>query len=414
MSGEGGFGGGPWGGGAWGGSSGADGDLVVAPELVVIAESLGVSVPFEVVAAASLSATLVRVDFTSFINPAVSTPGLYDIPGLTVVDQDPLFGSPKSVILRTSPQSNTSYTVTVDPSLTSLGSDALDPGNNTATFTGLAPTASFMAVGQSRRKILLTFSEAMTLNSAFIATTNYEVVSLKGEGLLVTGVHQTGPDNTRAYLTVASDLEPNGYYTVKILPSVTTLSGKFLLPDQVLFQWKEARSTIRIPITSFSGEVASGLLGVPAGQAFFSPALDVSVANSTLQVDSVSVCTRAYDVYSIPGIPDPLPLFTWPGPLTGGKSQIGAAGGVLIASAHRLGQAIMAIQNRVSDTMPDADDGPATGTLEEPIDITRASFLNDDRWRTFPGSGATLGAFMLADNLTFIGPGPTVVIALQA
>lgn len=414
MPGEGGFGGGPWGGGPWGGSGGQDADLATVSELVVVSESLVVALPFDVVAAASLSATLLRVDFKGFVAP--DAPGqnvLYTIPGLTVLEVKTLSGAPKSVILRTSTQLNISYTLTVDPGLQSQSGDAVGVVHNTAIFLGLAPTAFFTAVAQSRRKILLTFSEAVNLDVAFVSPTNYELASLKGEGLIVTAVQQTGPDNTRAHLTVATDLEANAYYSLKLHPNVRTLVGKFFLPDQVLFQWKEARGTIRIPITSFSGEVTTGLLGMPAGQAFFSPALGVSAANSTLQVDSVSVCTRAYDVYAMPGLPGAArALFTWPPP-DGTTSEIGRSGGILNGPAHLLGHAVMALENRVADTLPEAVDGPATATLVETVDITRASFLNDDRWRTHPGTGATLGPFILADNLTYIGPGPTVTIQLQ-
>jgi len=294
-----------------------------------------------------------------------------------------------------------------------LGGDLIDPSHDTASFLGLATTATFTAVAQSRRKIQLTFSEPASIDAAFITPTNYEVTTLDGQGLLVSAVQQTGPDNTRAAVTLGEDLTPGGYYVVKVLPGVAMQSGRFVLPDHQVFQWRAATTPIRIAITAFSGEVTSGLLGEPAGLAFFSPALDVSVPNSVIQVDSVSVCTRAYDVYTIPSPPDPLALFTWPAPLTGAKSEIGASGGVLIASAYRLGQAEMVVQNSLTETLPDADDGPATATLVESVDISRASFLNDDRWRTYPGTGATEGPFILADNLTYIGPGATTVIALQ-
>jgi hypothetical protein len=158
-------------------------------------------------------------------------------------------------------------------------------------------------------------------------------------------------------------------------------------------------------MSRFSGEVSGGLLGQPLGQIYFSPALETAIANSSVEVDEVSLCTRAWDQYTFPELPDPPILYTF------SVGETSVIGNVLWAPAERLGLAQVILHDLRQETMPAAVDGPADATLVETIDITRASFLNDERWKLYDGGGATV--FSTADNLTPIGPGPTTNINLQ-
>jgi hypothetical protein len=387
-------------------------DLIVS-DSATIAEAVFVSVPFKVLTAVSLSTSLVKLDFSGFVDLDHATnfdTTNYTIAGLTVLNVDP-FGSSKSVIIQTSTQSNITYTVVVNSTpgqIQGIGGDQLDPLFDSASFLGDVTPATFIAVAQSRRKIRLTFSQLMNVNAAFIDPTNYLIQGFDGSGINIDTIQQAGPDNTRAEILLAEDLVPFKYYTLQISVNVRTVTNEFIFPDRQLLQWKEViPRPIRVEFDSFSGEVTGGLLGTPAGQVFFSPAFGTSVPNSVIQVDNVSVCTRAFDVYTMPSLPDPQILFTFPAP-SGTSGLIGAAGGVLRASAYRLGLAVMNLSDAQEDTLLAPTDGTPEGLLEEPIDITRASFLNDDRWRIFPGTGASLGSFLTADNTTPIGPGPTV------
>jgi hypothetical protein len=248
----------------------------------------------------------------------------------------------------------------------------------------------------------------MNIDAIVTDPANYQLTRVDGLPTAIVAIERTGPDFTRIQLTLGQDLTPMGYYSIRLGALIRTAAGSTVSPDRASFRWKKVvPRPIRIAFGSFTGEVTGGLLGSPAGQVFLSPAYGVSVANSTIQVDRVSVCTRAYDVYRPPGIPDPQPLFTFPA-RPGSSSLIGTLGGVLLASAYRLGQPEMRLTDVREDAVPAPVDGPAEGLLTETIDITRASFLNDDRWRTFPGTGALLGVFRTADNQTSIGPGPTV------
>lgn len=367
---------------------------------------------FQVVAAVSLSPVLVRVDFSATLDPSHApnfNPVNYTIDGLVVVNVDP--SGSHSVIIQTSQQASGVYEVVVNDTpgrIQGLAGEFLDPDHATAEFEGATVKASFTATAQSSRKVRLDFSEAMPDDEVFTDPTNFVLRTVDGLQVAIEAIEHVGPDATRAQLILGQELRAMGYYSVQVGTAIETVLGRKVAPDKALFQWKRSHARpIRIAFDRFSGEVTGGLLGNPAGQVFFSPAFGASAANSVIQVDQVNVCTRAYDVYKPPSPIDPLPLFTFPGP-PGTSSLIGALGGVLMASAYRLGMAEMHLADLREDSMPSAVDGPAEGVLAEPIDITRASFLNDDRWRTFPAVGASLGAFRTADNQTYIGPGPTV------
>ncbi len=371
-----------------------------------------IDVAFEVVAAVSLSEILVRVDFSAALDPFHPqnfNAFNYVIGGLTVVAAAP-YGS-HSVILQTSIQTPGDYLVEVNTTperIQAIEGDYLDEAHATASFEGVPVKATFRAAAQSSRKVRLEFSESMTIDSVVTDPLNYQLRRVDGVPTTISAVEQTGPDTTRLQLTLAQDLTPMGYYNVQIGALVKSEAGHAVSPDRASFRWKRViPRPIRVAFDSFSGEVTGGLLGSPAGQVFLSPAYGASAANSKIQVDRVSVCTRAYDVYRPPVVPDPQPLFTFPG-RPGSSSLIGALGGVLLASAYRLGQAEMHLADLREDALSAPVDGPAEGLLSETIDITRASFLNDDRWRIFPATGASLGAFRTADNQTLIGPGPTV------
>lgn len=410
MSGQAGFGTLPFGTGGFGSSTG---DEEFVSESVSIVETLEVIAPFKVVTAVSLSPTLLKVDFTGFVDPNHASNfdvANYTIAGLTITNVDP-YGVSKSIILQTSLQLAATYTVVLNATpgvIQGLDGDQLDPLYNTAQFLGAVSPATASAVAQSRRKIRLHFSEPMLFDAEFTDPANFLLSGFDGTGIDVDRIEQVGPDTTRAQLILGTDLTPFMHYSLQIDALVRTVTGKSIWPEDVPLHWIEAiPRPISVSLSAFSGEVTTGLLGAPEGQVFFSPAFGLSVPASVIQVDNVSVCTRAYDVYTIPSLPDPLILFTFPSPW-GGSPRLGAGGGVLRASAARLGLAEMALSDLRQDAVPPPMDGPVEGLLQEPIDITRASFLNDARWRIFPGTGAALGAFHTADNLTPIGPGPTV------
>jgi len=157
--------------------------------------------------------------------------------------------------------------------------------------------------------------------------------------------------------------------------------------------------------------VNASLLSEPLGQIFFSPALDNAVVmDSTIQIDSASVCTRAYDVYEIPSLPDPDALMIWGPDWPYNATVLNNTADVIWATADRLGLAHVNLTDRRSDAWAGAVDGPCDATLQETFDPTRVALLNVDDWVLYDGVGT---AFICADNLTPIPAGPTTNINLQ-
>lgn len=405
-----------WGSVPWGSASGASGEMFIdtVSEVVAISEDLTASVPFDVAAAIPITPFFVRVDFSGFPDtglPATSNPSSYNIPGLAVNSVFFLGGFPKSAFLSTGEQLPIPYTLTVSNSVLSLGGDPL--GVDTANFLGASLAPNFFATPQSNTKVMVTFVPTMLVDAELVTPSNYIVTKVDGTLLSVSAVNVVGTENRHVELILADTLENGHVYSVRLDSAIQTAGNQPIFPDVDLFHWIRRDSPMRLDIADFSGEISSGLLGTPAGQVFFSPALEAAVADSVIQVDSVSLCTRAFDVYEFPSLPDPPTLFTWPPPASAYADSLLNGEGRLAATAERLGQARIIVHDLREDTVAAPVDGPADATLVETIDITSGGFLNDARWETFPAATAGIGAFTTAANLAPIGPGPTTNINLQ-
>lgn len=405
---SGGFGGGSFGGDSFGGSPPID--PVSYSETITINESLNVLLPVVLRGAEATSPYLVKVTFSYELDPDYATnfdPSNYTIPSLVVTGVTP---GPftNEVFLLTELQGNTSYELTV-ATIRSIATDPLTPPNQTADFLGFPLIPRFFATAQSATKIVLIFSSNMLVNSALVDPASYTVTDLNGNSVAVVSATPL-PDGSRVTLTVGG-LTPGGYYVAEVVSgSVQSATGFPLDPTKDLFQWTPqlhlSGAPISIPFGAFSGEVTGGLLGQPAGQIFFSPALLDEGPNSVIEIDEVSLCTRAYDEYQFPQPVDPPPLFTFGAGF--GVTTLGS-GAVLWAPAERMGIPRVDLTDQHADTFPDPTDGPCDATLTETIDITKASFLNDTRWELFPGTMT----FQTASNLAPIGPGSTTHINLE-
>lgn len=387
-------------------------------EVVPVSELLEVDAPIQVVGATPLSAHLVEVAFNRALDfsylPILSISN-YDVaPPLAVTSVYAGF-TPNTVRLGTGDQTEPIYTLTVTAARSTTG-DNLDPAHRTAIFAGYLTAPSFYSAAQSRTKIQLVFSEEMLQNVAFLDVGSYTVTDLNLNSLIIASVTAYGPTPVqRLTLELTGEMDPGGYYVVTVAnPNVKTVTGLNLNPNYDMFQWKEMQAAARyaplnIDIAKFSGEISGGLLGQPLGQVFFSPALEAAIANSSIQVDSVSCCTKAYDTYTVPSLPDPYPLMTFD-PTLPYSTVIGGSGNVLWAPAERLGQAKFALADFQQEILPQAVDGPADAILQETFDQSRVSLLNVDTWILFDGVGTS---FATADNLAPIPPGITTNINLQ-
>jgi hypothetical protein len=411
---SGGFGGGPWGGGPWGGAALAGLTDVNVADTVPVADSLAVYLPLQVDAALALSPFLVLVTFSHHLDtgyaPNFQTTS-YSIAGLIVlaVGEGP---NAFSVVLTTDEQGPFNYTVVVSDARSTAG-DPIDPFDNSALFAGWPIIPTFFATAQSRTKVQFTFSAAMLQNAAYTDPASYTFTDMNGVNLPILSVTAVGTSpNQRLALELGTDLVPGGYYVATIISLlVQNLFTVNITPNTDLFQWNEAPrpvtvTPIHIKLSNFTGEVTGGLLGQPLGQIFFSPSLEAVAPNSSIQVDEVSVCTRAFDVYTPPSPPDPNPLYTFS---TGGPS--GTLGGaVLWARFDRLLGAQINLGLNQTDNLGLYADGPAVAILAEPFDPAYISLLNNSFWTTFDGVGTP---FITANNLGPIPPGPITVITLQ-
>lgn len=420
MGDKGGFGGGAWGGLPWGGA-GSPPVVQVVYETVATSESLFVLVPLKVLAAQAIGPFLVRVDFSHDLDfdPLGPTlePTNYTFPAgpsLDVYDVAPGPGS-KSVVLQTSEHQSLIYTLEV-VAARSVPGDPIDPLNNTYTFPGWPIVPAFYATAQSNTKVQLTFNTEMAQNAAFTDPANYTIIAISGVPIVVSSATPSGPTPIkRVALELASDMDPGGYYvaTIDTAAGIQASNGYPFYNEDSLYQWarQESSGPVVVNVSSFSGEISGGLLDQPAGQIFFSPALEVAAANSSIQLDEISLCTRAYDTYTFPTLPDPTPLTTFGGVVT---TLLNDTDNVLFASAERLGLFRANLTDTQTETMNAVVDGPADAELVETVDINRAGFLNVPKYTLFPGNSFSVNSLVFdAASSQYVAVGNVVPLQLD-
>lgn len=367
-----------------------------------------------VTGALSINAYRVQVDFTIPLDPNYIPNTLaanYVIPGLTVsaviLDPTGLF-----VTLTTSAQTTNLYTVTVQQAQDPSGL-VLDPAFRTAQFFGYS-AGSYIGAAQSTTKVVLLFSSTLGAAGPTQDAANYRVWDLLDQPIGVVSATLSGPTPyVRVTLQLAQALEPLAYYVVKVGAAVQSDTGRAYVPDTQVIQCPRGPDSYALPFALFSGEVNGGLLGTPAGQVFFSPALEFAVQGSEIEVEEVKCCTKAFDSYVVPrGIDLAGPaLMTW-------GAQI--PDNTLFSGIHQLesktwapfpcmGDASLNIADNRSDSLAVPVSGRAVAVLAEVLDPSRGSRTNGF-WTTGPAGGAN--RFIIADNLTPIGPGSSQTIVL--
>ena len=270
---------------------------------------------------------------------------------------------------------------------------------------------TFIAGAVSASKVEIQFSLEMSVDWAFLNPFSYVITEVLGGTSI--GVQSVIPmGDRRAVLQLDTELHSKDYYFITISTGVQSLGGGFAIPNTHRFQWVDMTLPVHgvplvIPIGSFSGEVSGGILGNPDGLVFFSPAYTAVGATSTIEVESVSACTQASDEYHLPVTPPaPVAIATFGGPTPTVLNSSAALWTPADFREVRMGLAVGAVDN-----LPSPTDYLTTAVLVETIAITAGGFLNDARWKTYPGIGATV--FTTANNLAPIGPGPTTPVKLD-
>lgn len=257
---------------------------------------------------------------------------------------------------------------------------------------------TFTTAAQSSTKVALLFTDEMSDNAALTNPSSYGVTDLQGNSITVLSVTAGQAPITRVELELGSSLNPFNWYPVTVAISVETATHVSLNPRSRLIQWtpRSLEWNIRIPL--FTGEVEEGLLGEPAGQIFFSPALETALGNSILEVDDANLCTKAFDEYEIPQTDSSEPFNIWN--IYAPSSLLGQA--VLWAPSDQQGRPRFDLSDLREDTVSPPVDGPADAVLGE-RDPNRISLLNNSSWVLFDNIGQP---FVTADTIN--GPIPVV------
>jgi len=391
---------GGWGGNygwGWGGGYpiGDDSDINITLTLI---ENLTVGLPFNLEAASSPASTIVRAEFShplDFSYAPVLDPANYLISGLIITAVNPA-PETNAVLLTVGPPMQPIVYELIVTDARSAGGDPLLNDRDFFGGFGLSPT--FIANAQSATKIAVVFTNEMADSSDLTSASNYTVTDLQGNVIPVVSVTAGVSPITRVELELGAPLTPFNYYPITISTAVETVDGRSLVPNRRMIQWTPREFEWLIDTSSFTGEVEGGLLGTPAGQIFFSPALEQAIAESIIEVDEAGVCTRAYDEYTIPQLEDPPPLHIWaPSPFP--QTVIGDS---LFTTAERQGLARTNVSDLQEDTYTPPTDGPADATLVE-VDETRIALLNNPNWVLFDNVSTS---FITADTIS--GPIPPV------
>lgn len=355
--------------------------------------------PFRVLSASGQGQSLVEVVFSEPLDPAFSalaSPSNYTIAGLTVLA---VSRSYDRVLLTTSAQADQTYTVAV-ASARSLDGRPLVPWGRTADFTGILNPVGVRAVPTAPARLRLVFDEAMSPGDALTNPASYHLVTVAGQTVPVAQVLPEQGGNPRSVVLVLGAAMVSGQQFVVTLSSgLHTPSGRGVFPLTLPFTWVAGAASTQVPLDQFTGEVTGGLLGQHAGLVFFSPALLAPVAASVIQVEDVSVCTKAYDTYTVPKPLDPPVLFL---------NQVPVAGAVLWAK-NALSEAHLDLDATHPEAMPEAVDGRCVGTLVETLAASYVSYLNNPHW-TLNGQGGAL--FICTNNSGAIPAGPTTTVTL--
>jgi hypothetical protein len=362
-----------------------------------------------------INSTQVRVIYTDTFDstyPPLTDPSNYVISSFLDV-YSVVIDSPRSVILVTSPQSAISYTLTIGDARGFYG-QPLDPTLVSSSFTGIASASTFYAVATGRTRVRAVFAEAMLQNVALTDVAHYSLVNLNNTTISILSVEIEQNPTQSVIITLGEDLEDEKQYRLRILSGIVTVSGKVISPDSYVFHWCENALNVTIPLDLFTGEVQGGLYGPHGGLVFFSPALETTTANSIIQVEDVSVCTKAYDEYSFPPVLDPPVLFTHGAGLipTPNVTTLNSTA-VLWAKFPRLMEATLNLDYHVEDTFSRPTDNSCSMTMVQPWDLDYVSLLNNTGWKLFDNAGEPPNYFCTANNLAPILPGPTTITVLQ-
>lgn len=348
--------------------------------------------PFGVAGATSYSPHFVQVRFTDLIDlgdPQYLNPANYVItPTLAV--HGVIIESADSVILQTDTQTFLTYLVTVGEATSFFGQPMVPPLNK-ATFNGFPSQSGYFSAATTPFRIRCIFSVPMQVNAALTNPISYTITDLNENVFTVlTAVPEQSGNPLSVVLTLATPMERDNWYQSILSPALVDINGQSPKPSAVDFQFILPATSTQVPISDFSGEVSSGILGDPDGLVFFSPSLNVAASNSIIQVEEVDVCTTAYDTYTPPQPIDPVPFYVWSP--KGPQTFLDQQGVVLFAGFPRMSQAKFELEFEgpfLVEPMPQANDPSCCITVTQTYAPGYVPLLNDPAFWMFDGTHNT-------------------------
>lgn len=288
------------------------------------------------------------------------------------------------------------YQVTVDLSVVSVTGQSIDSDYRSALYSGFVAQGILQAQALRAEAIVVLFGQEMIADAELITSSNYVVADAGGNLIPVVGVTPNLLVNpTRVTLELGSPLVFPRFYTLAVSDQVLSTQGLTVLPATSAVKPYNPNRLARIPLSKFTGEVHSDLFGNPEGLMFFSPSLIPSGApNSSLQVDEVSVRTRAYDQYVFPDQPEaPNTLYTY-----GLGTDTRLNQNALFAKFGRQSQVKMRVSDLREDILAAPTDAPPSQTIIERYNPDLIALLNNPGFLTFKSPLPSVGDYIAADD----------------
>lgn len=213
---------------------------------------------FSVTGAEAANPYTVIVTFSEDLQGSGATldPTNYLIPGLSVLKVI-LEPEPNKVRLITTEQNYLLYTVTVDPTVTDIFGNPIDPLEGSVDFTGWPAQARFTARAIGKNTILVLFAQPMASGSEITDTSNYDLRDFQGGAVsILSAVPNQLSGALRVRLNLASaGLTAGKTYALTIADTIRTADNRSLIPRDTKVTWYHPKLTVSVPMRLFTGEV---------------------------------------------------------------------------------------------------------------------------------------------------------------
>lgn len=242
----------------------------------------------------------------------------------------------------------------------------------------------------SSRVVNVLFPAPVLVNPALVDATNY-VVSTPSGLVPTAAVTAVGGQTDRVRLEISTDIALGIAHSLHLLPGILLVGGGPLGDVDADFSWWGQRLRMSSPVAHFAREsgppIQPGVFFAPGGG-----------PGSIVEVAEVGVCSRAYDVYRIPGV---VPTYNGLLAVWGSGVPNTIDPGVATFGDPQRCEARFALVDLRSETVDPLTEVSVTGTSRQVYDPARFSLLNSPAWHIWDGSGLSV---RVADTTQPLGP----------